>query len=152
MSYYAEVHAVAEATVYVSHLLSFITEGVFDRYPDFKVVFVEGGFSWVGPVIWRLEKAWSTVRREFGGLKRRPTDYLYENCRFTSQPIEEPDRKQDLARLFEMIDAERILMFSTDYPHWDYDNPKRALPRLPREALDRIRYKNAAELYGIPLN
>ena len=40
-------------------------------------------------------------------------------------------------------------MLATDYPHWDYDNPKRAFPRLPEEDWRRISHANAAELYGI---
>jgi predicted TIM-barrel fold metal-dependent hydrolase len=147
---YPEIHSVAEATVYVAHALSFICEGVFDKYPDFKVVFVEGGFAWVGPLFWRLEKMWDAVRCEFPHIKRRPTDYLYENIRFTTQPIEEPKKRRDLIRLLDMIDAERVLMFATDYPHWDYDDPKRALARLSDSAMRKISHQNAAELYNMP--
>lgn len=151
-SYYAEVHAVLLSTIYVTHMMSFICEGVFDRFPDFKVIFVEGGFSWVGPVLWRMEKAWSRVRQEFPNVKRSPSEYLYEHMRFTSQPIEEPDRPKDLYRLFDTFDAARILMFSTDYPHWDFDNPKRVLARLSEADRQRIMFQNAAEIYKIPVN
>jgi uncharacterized protein len=151
-AYYLEIHSVAFAAVHATHLLSFICEGAFDRHPDLKVVLVEGGFSWVGPLIWRLEKSWETVRAAFPTLKRRPSEYLYDHIRLTSQPIEEPARPGDLSRLYDMIDAPRILMFSTDYPHWDFDNPKRALPRMSPEALDRIRFRNAAELYNIAVD
>lgn len=150
-SFYPEMHSVADATVFVAHVLSFICEGVFDKYPNFKVVLVEGGFSWIGPLMWRLEKMWDAVRREFPEIKRRPSDYLYENIRFTSQPIEEPEKRSDLNRLFDMIDAERVLMFATDYPHWDYDDPQRVLSRFSSSAQRRIGYQNAAELYGIPM-
>jgi predicted TIM-barrel fold metal-dependent hydrolase len=49
-----------------------------------------------------------------------------------------------------MIDAERVLMFATDYPHWDYDDPKRALARLSDSAMRKISHQNAAELYNMP--
>jgi predicted TIM-barrel fold metal-dependent hydrolase len=150
-SYYPEIHSIAEPTVYVAHLMSFICEGVFEKYPNFKVVFVEGGFGWVAPLIWRLEKMWDAVRIEFPHIKRRPSDYLYENIRFTTQPIEEPERRRDLNTLLDMIDAERILMFATDYPHWDYDDPQRVLTRLADGARERVAYRNAAELYGLPV-
>jgi predicted TIM-barrel fold metal-dependent hydrolase len=40
-------------------------------------------------------------------------------------------------------------MFSSDYPHWDFDNPHKALPPLEQEMKQRIYYDTAAELYGI---
>ena len=44
--------------------------------------------------------------------------------------------------------ADHLLMAS-DYPHWDSDNPDIVLPHtLPEELKTRIRYDNAAALYG----
>ena len=39
--------------LYVSHLMSLVFDGAFDRHPDLRVVFVEGGFTWAMPVMWR---------------------------------------------------------------------------------------------------
>jgi predicted TIM-barrel fold metal-dependent hydrolase len=48
-----------------------------------------------------------------------------------------------------MMDAKNILMFSSDYPHWDFDNPKMALPPLKGELKERVLWRNAAELYKL---
>ena len=42
------------------------------------------------------------------------------------------------------------MMFSTDYPHWDFDDPRRALRvKLPAEARAQIFGGNAMALYGL---
>jgi predicted TIM-barrel fold metal-dependent hydrolase len=49
-----------------------------------------------------------------------------------------------------MIHAEKTVMFSSDYPHWDNDSPKHALPKLPPALAERIFFRNAMELYNLP--
>ena len=49
----------------------------------------------------------------------------------------------------EMMDAEHLLMFSTDYPHWDFDSPTHAFPRLPEPLHHRLFEGNARDWYGL---
>jgi predicted TIM-barrel fold metal-dependent hydrolase len=51
--------------------------------------------------------------------------------------------------MLEMLDAEHLLMFSTDYPHWDFDSPTHAFPRLPEALHYRLFEGNAREWYGL---
>ena len=55
-----------------SHLVSFITEGVFERFPEFTVVLVEGGVAWLAPLIWRLTDHWRSMRAEVPWMVRPP--------------------------------------------------------------------------------
>ena len=48
-----------------------------------------------------------------------------------------------------MMDAEHLLMFASDYPHWDFDSPTHAFPKLPQKLHDRIFFENAREFYGL---
>ncbi|WP_199785960.1 MULTISPECIES: hypothetical protein [Actinomycetes] len=45
---------------------------------------------------------------------------------YTSQPIEMTDRDLLLGTL-KAIDAENTLMYSSDWPHWDFDTPGRIM-------------------------
>ena len=74
-----------------------------------------------------------------------------DQVRADSQPLERPDKDEDLLRLFEMMDAEHLLMFSSDYPHWDFDDPRFMLNRLPDSWRAKVLHENAAELYGARL-
>ncbi|MGH3615917.1 MAG: amidohydrolase family protein [Pseudonocardia sp.] len=47
------------------------------------------------------------------------------------------------------MDAEHILMFSSDYPHWDFDSPTRAFPKLPDDLWQKIFSDNARAFYGL---
>ncbi|NHN32700.1 amidohydrolase family protein [Paenibacillus agricola] len=51
--------------------------------------------------------------------------------------------------MLDMIYAKECLLFASDYPHWDFDSPKLAFPKLAKDYHERIFYSNAAELYGL---
>ena len=67
----------------------------------------------------------------------------------TTQPIEEPERPRDMLSTLEWIGVDRI-MFSTDYPHWDQDDPRFAFKvALPEEWKRKIYHDNARALYRL---
>ena len=74
---------------------------------------------------------------------------MLNHIKLTTQPVEEPENPKQLLQLLEMICAEKTLMFSSDYPHWDNDSPAHGFPKLPEQLHERIFFKTAAELYGI---
>ncbi|TDF92518.1 amidohydrolase family protein [Paenibacillus piri] len=136
-------------TSFMSHLVSFLTEGVFERFPEFRVVLVEGGVSWLPGLMWRLDQNYKALRYEVPWLKKLPSAYLNDHVRFASQPIERPSNDQHLLQIMEMIDAKTILMFASDYPHFDFDSPKYAFPKLPEELHQRIFNENARSFYNL---
>jgi predicted TIM-barrel fold metal-dependent hydrolase len=133
-----------------AHLISFITEGVFERYPGLKLVLVEGGCAWLPTLLWRLDTSWKGLRDEVPWVKKLPSTYVKDHVRVTSQPLVAPDNTEHLLQNLEMMDAENILMFASDYPHWDFDSPTRAFPKLPEQMKQRIFYENAKQLYKLP--
>jgi predicted TIM-barrel fold metal-dependent hydrolase len=151
-SYYYEDHVGYPQAIF-TQLASLIFEGVFDRWPNLNVVVIEGGYSWAAPYSWRLDKCWSLLRDEVPHLERRPSEYLRDNVWFTTQPVEEPERREWFPALYAQMERAGIgghLMFSSDYPHWDFDAPSAAIPRsLSPEVRAAILGGNASTLYGI---
>ena len=131
-SYYIE-EMVGHAQAQQSLLVSMILEGVFEHIPNLRVVLVEGGLAWAAALGWRLDRQWTKLKRELPHLKRAPSEYIRSNVWFTTQPIEEPEPRTQLAEAIEWIGWDRVL-FATDYPHWDFDDPAHALPMKLTEA------------------
>ena len=74
---------------------------------------------------------------------------MREHIRFSTQPLEHTDGNDAL--LFEMLEsagAPDILCFASDYPHWDWDDPKFVINRLPKAWHDKVMHENAAAFYG----
>jgi uncharacterized protein len=148
-SYYIEDHA-GMLTAFQDHVISLVTEGVFERFPTLKFVLIEGGFGWLPPLMWRLDRAWSKLKDEVPNLKRLPSEYIRENIWLTTQPIEEPHNPQDFHVLLDHMGMNDKIMFATDYPHWDFDAPDQAIPvRLAPELERQIMAGNARALYGL---
>jgi predicted TIM-barrel fold metal-dependent hydrolase len=101
----------------------------------------------VPPLCWRLDKVWKKLRSETPHLKRPPSEYIREHVWFTTQPIEEPEDRRHVVETIDWIGWDRML-FSTDYPHWDFDDPSRAFPvRITPEQRRAVYRTNALELY-----
>jgi predicted TIM-barrel fold metal-dependent hydrolase len=147
-THYIEWHC-AMALAFQAHLISFLTEGVFERFPGLRVVFVEGGVAWLVPLLWRLDSYWKALRVEVPWVKKPPSEYVHDHIRLATQPLERPDEDTHLLQLFEMMDAKHILMFSSDYPHWDFDSPTRAFPKLPGHVREAIFSGNARTFYSL---
>jgi predicted TIM-barrel fold metal-dependent hydrolase len=147
-STYIERHTVFPEIAMAS-ITSMVLEGVFVRFPGLKVVAAEFGYSWAPHMLWRMDQNWREFRREVPWIKHEPSKYVLKHIRFTSQPAEEPEKTQYLLQILEMMHADRTMLFSTDYPHWDTDTPETAYRRLPEPMKQRIFYGNAAELYGL---
>jgi predicted TIM-barrel fold metal-dependent hydrolase len=100
----------------------------------------------------KLDRDWKALRNEVPWLTRRPSEYLREHVRFTTQPFPEVHKREHLATVLDMVYAEETLVYSSDYPHWDFDDPNRALNDIPADLRRRICVENGRRLYGDRLN
>ncbi|MFC3172688.1 amidohydrolase family protein [Novosphingobium bradum] len=88
-------------------MLALICHGVFDRHPTLKVVSVENGSDWIGPMLSRLDGAYGKMPSAF---KTHPRDQFQKHVWVA------PFYEDDVNELKELIPVERTL-FGSDYPH-----------------------------------
>ena len=149
-SFYLDYH-VGNGIVMQGQLASMVAGGMFEAIPGLRVVLTECGVAWAAALQWSLDAAWELMREDHPRLERRPSEYIRDHVWFTTQPIEEPDDPKQLAWAIEQARLGDRLLFATDYPHWDFDSPKQALPRTLGTSLRRaILCENALDLYGLP--
>ena len=147
-SFYQEVHHTGSFS-HRSLATSLIFEGVFDRFPELKVVLVEGGVAWVPSWQWRMDRHWERMRDEVPHVKRPPSEYVKQNMWFTTQPIDEPEKQDDLREVCHWIGWDRVLL-ATDYPHWDFDDPAYAFKFQMSPSEKRALFSETARaLYGL---
>jgi uncharacterized protein len=115
------MHALAFPFIIVRQVTSIVLEGVPERYPHLKFVFVEGGVTWIPWLMQRLDDDYTKRRYEAPLLKKLPSEYM-KQFYFTTQPLEQqhPDM---LEYTFKTFDSENHLIYASDYPHWDFDVP-----------------------------
>lgn len=146
-TYYIEWHA-GLGQIHQSNVISLLCHGVFERFPQLMVLIAEGGFIWAIETMFKLDRDWLGLRDEVPWVKRPPSEYLREHIRFTTQPFVEPHRQEHVKPLLEMVYAEETMVFSSDYPHWDFDDPTRALHAVEPELRRKISIDNGRALFG----
>ncbi|MBP2372078.1 amidohydrolase family protein [Pseudonocardia parietis] len=149
-SYHTEYH-VGQVQSFQSQILSLVLSGTFDRFPDLRIMFVEGNVAHFVPLVRRLDYHWETLRSEVPTLQRRPSEYVSDHIWVSTQPIDEPDNPAHLVEYIEEFGADRVL-FASDYPHFDFDSPEAIFPpSFPADLKDKVLRRNGAAFFGIEL-
>ncbi len=144
---YLETHVLWPQAIQ-THLVSFIANGVFEKFPELRLVLIEGGSAWIPSLLWRFDTEYKGLRREVPWLKKLPSEYFSKHVWVTTQPLEIAPRKEDVVALLRSMGLEDRLVYSSDYPHWDADEIDYLSSRLPAEWHERIFFDNACALYG----
>jgi uncharacterized protein len=131
---------------YIVHLMSLIAEGVFEDLEDLVFVFADGGIDMLFPLIWRFDSDWRAIRSVTPWVKKTPVDYLHGHVRFCSQRFEGPVDAEQRPQWLQAVDAEHLLMYSSNYPSVSFEGPA-AFDNAPAGLRERVLCRNAAELY-----
>ncbi len=150
MNRFISVHALGFPYYNILHMTNLVINGIFERFPKLKTMWIEGGIAWVPFLMQRLDNEYMMRQSEAPLLKRLPSEYMAEQY-YATQPLELTKNRKLLEATFDAINAETNLCFSTDYPHWDFDLPSTIydLPFLSEEAKRNILGGNAAKLFGL---
>ena len=148
---FISVHALGFCFHNMLHVTNWIVNGLPERFPKLKVLWMESGLAWVPFLMQRLDNEYMMRTNEAPALTMLPSDYM-RKMYFTTQPMERVKNAKALANTFEMMNAETQLMYSSDYPHWDFDLPscrlRLAVPRRRGETQHPRPERQAALRFG----
>lgn len=135
------------------HCANWIVNGLPERFPKLKVIWIESGLAWVPWLMQRLDNDYRMRTSEAPALKKLPSDYM-RDMYYTSQPMEMVNNKKALELTFEMINAETQLLYSSDYPHWDMDLPSTIwdLDFLTEQGKRNILGENAMRVFNLDIS
>jgi predicted TIM-barrel fold metal-dependent hydrolase len=128
-------------------LTAMLFEGIPERFPRLTLGFLEIGCGWLPYWMERMDEEYEKRAREAPLLKSKPSEYLtagriYYSC--------EPDEKM-VGMVVDMIGAD-LIMYASDYPHWDMTYPESAVliqkrQDLSEDAKRKILCDNAYRFY-----
>jgi predicted TIM-barrel fold metal-dependent hydrolase len=144
---YRYEYYLAEAQAFQAQILSLIYEGVFGKFPDLKVVLMESGVSWLPAFMWRANKTWRGVRVEVPWVEREPASIIRDHIRVTMQPFDGPPDAAGVADVIEQIGSDKMFLFASDYPHWQFDGDDPMPPHLPASIASRMCADNPLETF-----
>jgi predicted TIM-barrel fold metal-dependent hydrolase len=137
-SWYIEDYA-SQSQGFQSQVASLICEGVFAKFPALKVVLIESGVTWLPAFLWRFAKFWRGLRPEVPWVDRSPSEIVRDHFRLTITPFDAPDDPALVERAIEHLRSDAMLLYASDYPHWQFDGdavmPASVPPALHRKIL-----------------
>jgi predicted TIM-barrel fold metal-dependent hydrolase len=147
---FLSAHALGFTWYDVLHCTNWVINGMGERFPKLPVIWIESGLAWVPFLMQRLDHEYMLRPSEAPLLKKKPSDYMRDMF-YSSQPMEIQDHGA-LECTFRMMNAETQLLYSSDYPHWDFDLPATIwdLPFLSEKAKHNILGGTAARLFKLP--
>ena len=123
--------------------------GVLERFPRLRVAFLEGNFSWVPWLLWRLDEQWEMYGAgEDVQLSKKPSEYFLAQC------VVSVEASESVAKYAFAAIGDDNVVFSTDFPHFDSAFPYAvdkflALPDISEETKRKTLWDNCARLYGM---
>ncbi len=139
---------VNQSVAFQSQLSSLLAEGVFAKFPSLTVVLMESGVSWLPAYLWRFSKFWHGLRSEIPWVSDPPASIVRERVRLTMQPFDSPSDAAGIDRLINQIGSDDMLLFATDYPHWQFDGEQAIPPLVSASLRHKMMVENPLRTYA----
>ncbi len=128
-------------------LLSLISNGVFNKFPDLKFVLIEFRRDLAARL--HLARDQDLARRASRGAvgqRARPPRSIRDNIRLTMQPFDAPGSER--RRAHHRADRrDQMLLFASDYPHWQFEGDAITPAGLSDALQQRMRVDNPLATY-----
>lgn len=149
---FLSMHAISFVLSNMVHLTNWVINGLPERFPRLKVMWIESGLAWLPFLMQRLDHEYLMRVSEAPLLRRLPSEYISAMF-YTMQPMETTNLKL-LEGTFEAIRAETQLLYASDWPHWDFDVPAKVfdLPFLNERARRNILGLNASRVFNLAVS
>jgi len=150
MNRFISVHALGFTWFNIVHMTNMLINGIPERFPKLKIIWIESGLAWLPFLMQRLDNEYMMRTSEAPLLKMKPSEYMANRFYYTSQPIENTNLEA-LQFNLKMINAEKTLLFASDFPHWDFNLPSTIydLPFLSEQAKRNILGETARQVYNL---
>ncbi|WP_218012000.1 amidohydrolase family protein [Natrinema sp. CBA1119] len=149
---YVSVNALGHPWTQMLTMTSLMEQGTPEKFPDLDFVFLEAGLLWVPYMAYRLNKEHNMQPNASPLLEKSPEEYVRDRFYFGTQPLEEPLDASHMKQIFDLVGRDSIL-FASDFPHWDFDNPstlgKTLTKNLDDKGVETVLNKNARQVFGI---
>jgi len=110
---FIKAHTLEHPFAILIQLTSMIFDGVFERFPDLRVAFLECGAGWVPYMMDRMDEEFERRGARWApSLKRKPSDVIRSGNLYVSCEVEE----RTLPYVIELMGEDNIF-FASDYPH-----------------------------------
>jgi predicted TIM-barrel fold metal-dependent hydrolase len=155
-------------------LWQLILGGVFDRFPELKIAFIETETWWIAPMMNLLDQRatlrddWTDFAQSLGQAmpyERLPSSYWRTNCYAGISPFHPSQVVASALGEADESDTEFVLhsdnaMFGVDFPHPETIVPNvienarlmAAMPKVTEADARKVLYENAAAVYHLDLD
>jgi predicted TIM-barrel fold metal-dependent hydrolase len=135
----------------IEPVVQFTAGGIFERFPNLKVVTVEAGIGWLPWTLWAADEGYKKHHMfVYPKLEMLPSEYWRRQgySSFQDDPVG--------LELYRWVGSDQLL-WGNDYPHhegtWPHSDEaiERTMEHLPEDDKRKILGLNAAKLYGFPV-
>lgn len=151
---YASLHTLSHPYANMATITSLVMDGTVEKFPDLDFVFLEQDLGIVPLLMYRMNREVQEKAYDVPLLEKSPEQYMRERFYFGTQPLPEPENIEHARSIIDMVGADNIL-FTTDHPHPDFDDPEWVLNRyfghLDHDDQAKIMGQNAAGVFGVDI-